>query len=49
LILIIPAVRVVLSGGSGPALIPVLKATGMTELACAIGFAAGLVLIAVAG
>jgi 1,4-dihydroxy-2-naphthoate octaprenyltransferase len=49
LILIIPAVRVVLSGGSGPALIPVLKATGMTELGCAIGFAAGLVLSAVAG
>jgi 1,4-dihydroxy-2-naphthoate octaprenyltransferase len=49
LILIIPAVRVVLSGGSGLALIPVLKATGMTELGCAIGFAAGLVLRALAG
>jgi 1,4-dihydroxy-2-naphthoate octaprenyltransferase len=46
LILIIPAVRVVLSGGSGPALILVLKATGLTELACAIGFAAGLILSA---
>jgi 1,4-dihydroxy-2-naphthoate octaprenyltransferase len=42
LVLIIPAVRVVLSGGSGRALLPVLKATGLTELACAIGFAAGL-------
>jgi 1,4-dihydroxy-2-naphthoate octaprenyltransferase len=46
LILIISAVRVVLSGGSGPALIPVLKATGLTELACAIGFTAGLILSA---
>jgi 1,4-dihydroxy-2-naphthoate octaprenyltransferase len=44
LLLIIPAIRVVLSGGSGPALIAVLKATGMAELVCAIGFAAGLVL-----
>jgi 1,4-dihydroxy-2-naphthoate octaprenyltransferase len=44
LLLIIPAIRVVLSGGSGPALIAVLKATSMAELACAIGFAAGLVL-----
>jgi 1,4-dihydroxy-2-naphthoate polyprenyltransferase len=42
LILIIPAVRVVLSGGSGLALIGVLKATGLAELACAIGFAVGL-------
>jgi 1,4-dihydroxy-2-naphthoate octaprenyltransferase len=44
LLLIIPPIRVVLSGGSGPALIAVLKATGMAELVCAIGFAAGLVL-----
>jgi 1,4-dihydroxy-2-naphthoate octaprenyltransferase len=44
LLLIIPAIRVVLSGGSGPALIAVLKATSMAELGCAIGFAAGLVL-----
>jgi 1,4-dihydroxy-2-naphthoate octaprenyltransferase len=44
LILIIPAVRVVLSGGTGPALIAVLKATSLAELACAIGFTAGLVL-----
>jgi 1,4-dihydroxy-2-naphthoate octaprenyltransferase len=44
LILIIPAVRIVLSGGRGPTLIGVLKATGLTELATAIGFAAGLVI-----
>jgi len=44
LVLIIPAVRIVLSGGSGPALIAVLKATSLTELATAIAFAAGLVL-----
>jgi 1,4-dihydroxy-2-naphthoate polyprenyltransferase len=46
LVLIIPAVRIVLSGGSGPALIAVLKATSLTELATAIAFAAGLVLFA---
>ena len=44
LVLIIPAVRIVLSGASGPALIAVLKATSLTELATAIAFAAGLVL-----
>jgi len=44
LVLIIPAVRIVLSGGSGPALIAVLKATSLTELATAMAFAAGLVL-----
>jgi 1,4-dihydroxy-2-naphthoate octaprenyltransferase len=43
LLLIIPAVRIVISGGSGPALIGVLKATSLAELGCAIGFAAGLV------
>jgi 1,4-dihydroxy-2-naphthoate polyprenyltransferase len=42
LLLIIPAVRVVLSGGTGPTLIGVLKATGLAELVSAIGFAAGL-------
>lgn len=42
LLLIIPAVRVVLSGGRGLALISVLKATSLTELATAIAFAAGL-------
>ena len=42
LLLIIPAVRVVLSGGTGPTLIGVLKATGFAELVSAIGFAAGL-------
>jgi 1,4-dihydroxy-2-naphthoate octaprenyltransferase len=44
LVVIIPAIRVVISGGSGPALIGVLKATSLAELVCAIGFAAGLVL-----
>ena len=42
LVLIIPAVRVVTNGGSGPALIGVLKATSLAELVCAVGFAAGL-------
>jgi 1,4-dihydroxy-2-naphthoate octaprenyltransferase len=36
------AVKVVLSNAVGPALIPVLKSTGLTELAYAIGLAAGL-------
>ena len=49
LVLIIPAVRVVISGGSGPALIGVLKATSFAELVCAVGFSAGLVLSAFAG
>jgi 1,4-dihydroxy-2-naphthoate octaprenyltransferase len=49
LILIVPAVRVVMSGGSGPALIGVLKATSLAELVCAVGFSAGLVLGAFAG
>jgi hypothetical protein len=39
----------VMSGGSGPALIGVLKATSLAELVCAIGFSAGLVLGAFAG
>jgi 1,4-dihydroxy-2-naphthoate octaprenyltransferase len=43
LILIIPALRVVISGGSGPALIGVLKATSLAELMSAVGFAAGLI------
>jgi 1,4-dihydroxy-2-naphthoate polyprenyltransferase len=46
LLVIIPAVRIVLSGGTGPALIGVLKATGLAELVTAIGFAAGLALAA---
>jgi 1,4-dihydroxy-2-naphthoate octaprenyltransferase len=44
LILIIPAIRVLMSGAGGLALVGVLKATGLAELACATGFAAGLVL-----
>ena len=46
LLVIIPAVRVLLSGGTGPALINVLKATGLAELVTAVGFAAGLALAA---
>ena len=37
------ACRDVLGGAQGPALIVVLKATGLAELVCAVGFAAGLV------
>jgi len=44
LILIISAVRIVSGGGRGPTLIAVIKATGLTELICAMGFAAGLVI-----
>jgi 1,4-dihydroxy-2-naphthoate polyprenyltransferase len=44
LFLIIPAVRLVMSGASGLALIGVLKATGLAELASSVGFAAGLIL-----
>lgn len=42
--LAIKSIRVVLSDAVGPALIPVLKATGQTELLYAIGLAAGLAL-----
>jgi hypothetical protein len=42
--LIIPAVRVVMSGAGGLALIRALKATGLAELASSVGFAAGLLL-----
>ena len=44
LILIIPAIRVVMSRAAGLALIGVLKATGLAELASSVGFAAGLLL-----
>ncbi len=44
LVLIVPAVRVVSTGGVGRDLIPVLKATGTAELASAVTFSAGLVL-----
>ncbi|RZU19763.1 1,4-dihydroxy-2-naphthoate prenyltransferase [Kribbella rubisoli] len=43
-LLAIKSIRVVLSDAVGPALIPVLKATGQTELLYAIGLAAGLAL-----
>jgi len=42
--LAIKSIRVVLSDAVGPALIPVLKATGQTELLYAIGLAVGLAL-----
>ena len=42
--LAVKAVRVVLSDAAGPALIPVLKNTGLTELLYAIGLAIGLAL-----
>ncbi|GAB3708129.1 1,4-dihydroxy-2-naphthoate polyprenyltransferase [Mariniluteicoccus flavus] len=41
---IIPAAARVFRGATGPALIPVLKATGIAELACAVGLFAGFVL-----
>jgi 1,4-dihydroxy-2-naphthoate octaprenyltransferase len=47
LLLLIPALRTVLSGGSGAALVGVLKITGLAELLCALGLAAGLVLGAI--
>ncbi len=49
LVLIIPAIRIVMSGGNGRALIGVLKATGLAELASAVGFASGLIFSAFAG
>jgi 1,4-dihydroxy-2-naphthoate polyprenyltransferase len=44
MVLIVPAARIVISGGRGPTLIGVLKATSLAELICAIGFATGLLL-----
>jgi len=44
LMLIIPALRAVITGALGPALIPVLKSTGLAELATALGLAVGLVI-----
>jgi len=44
LILIIPAIRVVMSGAAGLALIGVLKATSLAELVTASAFATGLLL-----
>ena len=46
LVLLRPAWRQVLQGAEGPELVAVLKATGLAELVCAAGFAAGLVLTA---
>jgi 1,4-dihydroxy-2-naphthoate polyprenyltransferase len=44
LLLIIPAVRVVISGGQGRDLIPVLKVTGLSELLASVALTAGLVI-----
>ena len=44
LLLLVPALRTVLSGGQGPALVGVLRTTGLAELVSAVGLAAGLVL-----
>jgi 1,4-dihydroxy-2-naphthoate octaprenyltransferase len=41
---IIPALRTVATGGRGRDLIPVLKTTGLAELAASLGLAAGLVI-----
>ena len=43
LVLIIPAVRVVVTGGRGRDLITALKATGLAELVASVALAAGLV------
>ena len=42
--LIIRAARTVVSGAAGPALIPVLRDTGLAELVLAAGLALGLAL-----
>jgi 1,4-dihydroxy-2-naphthoate polyprenyltransferase len=47
LLLLIPALRTVLAGGQGAALVGVLKTTGVAELVSAAGLAAGLVLTTV--
>jgi 1,4-dihydroxy-2-naphthoate polyprenyltransferase len=47
LLLLIPALRTVLAGGQGAALVGVLKTTGLAELVSAAGLAAGLVLTTV--
>jgi 1,4-dihydroxy-2-naphthoate octaprenyltransferase len=44
LLVLVPALRTVLSGGQGAALVAVLKTTGLAELVTAVGMAAGLVL-----
>jgi 1,4-dihydroxy-2-naphthoate octaprenyltransferase len=48
LLLLAPALRTVLSAGQGPALIAVLRTTGLAELLSAVGLAAGLVLATIA-
>jgi 1,4-dihydroxy-2-naphthoate octaprenyltransferase len=44
LLLLVPALRIVLSGGQGSALVAVLRTTGLAELVSAAGLALGLVL-----
>ena len=48
LLLLVPALRTVLTGGQGAALVGVLRTTGLAELACAAGLALGLALAAIA-
>jgi len=47
LLLLVPALRTVLSGGQGAALVGVLKTTGLAELVSGVGLAAGLVLASI--
>ncbi|MVA75504.1 1,4-dihydroxy-2-naphthoate polyprenyltransferase [Auraticoccus sp. F435] len=44
LVLLVPALRAVLGGATGRALVPVLQRTGMAELLAAVGLFAGLAL-----
>ena len=44
ILLVVVPVRQILAGGTGRALIPVLKQTGLAELACAAGLFVGLVI-----
>ena len=44
IVLLGPAVRTVLAGAQGPALIAVLKASGTAELTYALGLSVGLLL-----
>ena len=48
LLVLLPALRTVLSGAQGAALVGVLKTTGLAELVSAVGLAAGLVLATIA-
>ena len=47
LLVLVPALRTVLSGGQGAALVGVLRTTGLAELVCAVALTAGLVLASI--